>query len=336
MKEVAHILPRVECILFQGIDFNLCVDIPHNYVPKLFRASLNLKTDEVDRLYVPNAEHPDPRKPSELVRLFLHFCMGSFICVDHPPKVVAGAAVLYALRVTGLVKDAHYKASWLRELEFSEEEIEEITTQRKFVAHLTHRDAKDHSRSPTIVYDEKPKSPVREKRERAVEEEEAKRRRVLSDVPVGRPQPIVAAPAVKEVAPVPLFVSSVEARPAPIVASSSPAPIMPRVSSPAPILVSNSPAPIMPRVSSPAPIMSSNSPAPIMSSNSPAPIMPRINSPTPIMPSNSPAAIPLFPAPSDDENEKLPLHIGFGTEEEPVGLFPFSAPAVSERRAGLL
>ena len=50
--------------------------------------------------------------------------MGSFICVDHPPKVVAGAAVLYALRVTGLVKDAHYKASWLRELEFSEEEIE--------------------------------------------------------------------------------------------------------------------------------------------------------------------------------------------------------------------
>ena len=48
--------------------------------------------------------------------------MGSFICVDHPPKVVAGAAVLYALRVT--VKDAHYKASWLRELEFSEEEIE--------------------------------------------------------------------------------------------------------------------------------------------------------------------------------------------------------------------
>ena len=199
------------------------------------------------------------------------------------------------------------------------------------MAHLTHRDAKDHSRSPTIVYDEKPKSPVREKRERAVEEEEAKRRRVLSDVPVGRPQPIVAAPAVKEVAPVPLFVSSVEARPAPIVASSSPAPIMPRVSSPAPILVSNSPAPIMPRVSSPAPIMSSNSPAPIMSSNSPAPIMPRINSPTPIMPSNSPAAIPLFPAPSDDENEKLPLHIGFGTEEEPVGLFPFSAPAVSER-----
>lgn len=199
------------------------------------------------------------------------------------------------------------------------------------MAHLTHRDAKDHSRSPTIVYDEKPKSPVREKRERAVEEEEAKRRRVLSDVPVGRPQPIVAAPAVKEVAPVPLFVSSVEARPAPIVASSSPAPIMPRVSSPAPILVSNSPAPIMPRVSSPAPIMSSNSPAPIMSSNSPAPIMPRINSPTPIMPSNSPAAIPLFPAPSDDENEKLPLHIGFGTEEEPVGLFPFSTPAVSER-----
>ena len=198
------------------------------------------------------------------------------------------------------------------------------------MAHLTHRDAKDHSRSPTIVYDEKPKSPVREKRERAVEEE-AKRRRVLSDVPVGRPQPIVAAPAVKEVAPVPLFVSSVEARPAPIVASSSPAPIMPRVSSPAPILVSNSPAPIMPRVSSPAPIMSSNSPAPIMSSNSPAPIMPRINSPTPIMPSNSPAAIPLFPAPSDDENEKLPLHIGFGTEEEPVGLFPFSTPAVSER-----
>lgn len=190
------------------------------------------------------------------------------------------------------------------------------------MAHLTHRDAKDHSRSPTIVYDEKPKSPVREKRERAVEEEEAKRRRVLSDVPVGRPQPIVAAPAVKEVAPVPLFVSSVEARPAPIVASSSPAPIMPRVSSPAPILVSNSPAPIMPRVSSPAPIMSSNSPAPIM---------PRINSPTPIMPSNSPAAIPLFPAPSDDENEKLPLHIGFGTEEEPVGLFPFSTPAVSER-----
>lgn len=199
------------------------------------------------------------------------------------------------------------------------------------MAHLTHRDAKDHSRSPTIVYDEKPKSPVREKRERAVEEEEAKRRRVLSDVPVGRPQPIVAAPAVKEVAPVPLFVSSVEARPAPIVASSSPAPIMPRVSSPAPILVSNSPAPIMPRVSSPAPIMSSNSPAPIMSSSSPAPIMPRINSPTPIMPSNSPAAIPLFPAPSDDENEKLPLHIGFGTEEEPVGLFPFSTPAVSER-----
>lgn len=181
------------------------------------------------------------------------------------------------------------------------------------------------------MYDEKPKSPVREKRERAVEEEEAKRRRVLPDVPVGRPQPIVAAPAVKEVAPVPLFVSSVEARPAPIVASSSPAPIMPRVSSPAPILVSNSPAPIMPRVSSPAPIMSSNSPAPIMSSNSPAPIMPRINSPTPIMPSNSPAAIPLFPAPSDDENEKLPLHIGFGTEEEPVGLFPFSTPAVSER-----
>ena len=50
--------------------------------------------------------------------------MGSFICVDHPPKVVAGAAVLYALRVTGLVKDALYKASWLRELEFSEEEIE--------------------------------------------------------------------------------------------------------------------------------------------------------------------------------------------------------------------
>ena len=198
------------------------------------------------------------------------------------------------------------------------------------MAHLTHRDAKDHSRSPTIVYDEKPKSPVREKRERAVEEE-AKRRRVLSDVPVGRPQPIVAAPAVKEVAPVPLFVSSVEARPAPIVASSSPAPIMPRVSSPAPILVSNSPAPIMPRVSSPAPIMSSSSPAPIMSSNSPAPIMPRINSPTPILPSNSPAAIPLFPAPSDDENEKLPLHIGFGTEEEPVGLFPFSTPAVSER-----
>ena len=199
------------------------------------------------------------------------------------------------------------------------------------MAHLTHRDAKDHSRSPTIVYDEKPKSPVREKRERAVEEEEAKRRRVLSDVPVGRPQPIVAAPAVKEVVPVPLFVSSVEARPAPIVASSSPAPIMPRVSSPAPILVSNSPAPIMPRVSSPAPIMSSNSPAPIMSSSSPAPIMPRINSPTPIMPPNSPAAIPLFPAPSDDENEKLPLHIGFGTEEEPVGLFPFSTPAVSER-----
>lgn len=50
--------------------------------------------------------------------------MGSFICVDHPPKVVAGAAVLYALRVTGLVKDVNYKASWLRELEFSEEEIE--------------------------------------------------------------------------------------------------------------------------------------------------------------------------------------------------------------------
>ena len=209
------------------------------------------------------------------------------------------------------------------------------------MAHLTHRDAKDHSRSPTIVYDEKPKSPVREKRERAVEEEEAKRRRVLSDVPVGRPQPIVAAPAVKEVAPVPLFVSSVEARPAPIVASSSPAPIM-SSSSPAPIMPRvSSPAPIMPRVNSPAPILVSNSPAlimprvsspaPIMSSSSPAPIMPRINSPTPIMPSNSPAAIPLFPAPSDDENEKLPLHIGFGTEEEPVGLFPFSTPAVSER-----
>lgn len=48
------------------------------------------------------------------------------------------------------------------------------------------------------------------------------------------------------------------------------------------------------------------------------------------MTSNSPAAIPLFPAPSDDESEKLPLHIGFGTEE-PVGLFPFSTPAVSER-----
>lgn len=80
---VAYILPRVECILFQGIDFDLGVDIPHNYVPKLIRAAfstdiafsslLDMKVDEVDRLYVPNAEHPDPRKPSELIKHFLRY-----------------------------------------------------------------------------------------------------------------------------------------------------------------------------------------------------------------------------------------------------------------------
>ena len=59
-----------------------------------------------------------------MLSLSFHRSMGSFICVDHPPKVVAGAAVLYALRVTGLVKDTHYRTSWLREQEFSEEEIE--------------------------------------------------------------------------------------------------------------------------------------------------------------------------------------------------------------------
>ena len=249
--------------------------------------------------------------------------MGSFLCVDHSPKVVAAASVFYALRVTGLTKNPRYKASWVQE--FPEKEMEgactatasrvDIIARRKFIADLTRRDPGDHTRSPTVLCEEeKPRRESVAKRPHA--EEEAEKRPHVAPSAGKEPVPIV--PTVPLSAPQPLMPDR--------------APLMP-AHSPAPLIPSNSPAPLIPS-NSPAPLIPTNSPAPLIPTNSPAPLIPS-NSPAPLIPSNYPA--PLFPAPirptetpvvrpamSRQASVATPAFtMDVGLQDEPKNLFSF-------------
>ena len=267
--------------------------------------------------------------------------MGSFLCVDHSPKVVAAASVFYALRVTGLTKNPRYKASWVQE--FPEKEMEgactvtasrvDIIARRKFIADLTRRDPGDHTRSPTVLCEEeKPRRESVAKRPHA--EEEAEKRPHVAPSAGKEPAPIV--PTVPLSAPQPLMPDRAPLMPAhspaPLIPSNSPAPLIPS-NSPAPLIPSNSPAPLIPS-NSPAPLIPTNSPAPLIPTNSPAPLIPS-NSPAPLIPSNYPA--PLFPAPirptetpvvrpamSRQASTATPAFtMDVGLQDEPKNLFSF-------------
>ena len=219
--------------------------------------------------------------------------MGSFLCVDHSPKVVAAASVFYALRVTGLTKNPRYKASWVQE--FPEKEMEgactatasrvDIIARRKFIADLTRRDPGDHTRSPTVLCEEeKPRRESVAKRPHA--EEEAEKR------------PHVAPSAGKE--------------PVPIVPSSAPQPLMPDR---APLIPAHSPAPLIP-TNSPAPLIPSNSPAPLIPSNSPAPLIP-----APIRPTETPVVRPAMSRQASTATPAFTMDVGL--QDEPKNLFSF-------------
>ena len=213
--------------------------------------------------------------------------MGSFLCVDHSPKVVAAASVFYALRVTGLTKNPRYKASWVQE--FPEKEMEgactatasrvDIIARRKFIADLTRRDPGDHTRSPTVLCEEeKPRRESVAKRPHA--EEEAEKR------------PHVAPSAGKE--PVPIV---------PTVPLSAPQPLMPAR------------APLMP-AHSPAPLIPTNSPAPLIPSNSPAPLFP-----APIRPTETPVVRPAMSRQASVATPAFTMDVGL--QDEPKNLFSF-------------
>ena len=246
--------------------------------------------------------------------------MGSFLCIDHSPKIVAAASVFYALRVTGLTKNPRYKASWVQE--FPEKEVEgtcgapasrlDIIARRKFIADLTRRDASDHTRSPTVLCEEKPQRDGVEKRPH----EEKSQRDGAEKRPRLTPQP--AKQSVQPIMPAPADQPSVHrSSTAPLMPSNSPAPLMPS-SSPAPLITSNSPAPLMPS-SSPAPLMPSNSPAPLITSNSPAPLIPSTETPllSTTLSRQTSAGTP-------------PFTIDFGIQDESKDLFSFS-PSIGNR-----
>ena len=219
--------------------------------------------------------------------------MGSFLCIDHSPKIVAAASVFYALRVTGLTKNPRYKASWVQE--FPEKEVEgtcgapasrlDIIARRKFIADLTRRDASDHTRSPTVLCEEKPQRDGVEKRPH----EEKSQRDGVEKRPCLTPQP--AKQSVQPIMPAPADQPSVH--------RSSTAPLMPS--------------------SSPAPLMPSNSPAPLMPSNSPAPLIPSTETPllSTTLSRQTSAGTP-------------PFTIDFGIQDESKDLFSFS-PSIGNR-----
>ena len=222
--------------------------------------------------------------------------MGSFLCVDHSPKVVAAASVFYALRVTGLTKNPRYKASWVQE--FPEKEMEgactatasrvDIIARRKFIADLTRRDPGDHTRSPTVLCEEeKPRRESVAKRPHA--EEEAEKR------------PHVAPSAGKEPAPI-----------VPTVPLSAPQPLMPAR---APLMPAHSPAPLIP-TNSPAPLIPTNSPAPLIPSNYPAPLFP-----APIRPTETPVVRPAMSRQASTATPAFTMDVGL--QDEPKNLFSF-------------
>ena len=231
--------------------------------------------------------------------------MGSFLCVDHSPKVVAAASVFYALRVTGLTKNPRYKASWVQE--FPEKEMEgactatasrvDIIARRKFIADLTRRDPGDHTRSPTVLCEEeKPRRESVAKRPHA--EEEAEKRPHVAPSAGKEPAPIV--PTVPLSAPQPLMPAR--------------APLMP-AHSPAPLIPTNSPAPLIP-TNSPAPLIPSNSPAPLIPSNSPAPLFP-----APIRPTETPVVRPAMSRQASTATPAFTMDVGL--QDEPKNLFSF-------------
>ena len=72
LDEMVYRLPRMECILFAGIDFDLQLDIPHNYVNRMCKKAFDLPPTKVDEIFErTKSTTGKSQNVSECIRYFL-------------------------------------------------------------------------------------------------------------------------------------------------------------------------------------------------------------------------------------------------------------------------
>lgn len=127
-ETMEYILPRMECIVLSGINFDLTLNIPHKYVQKCCHAAYGVCCEEVNKRL--------PSLPSKdvdfvhLIRFFLDIVLSSWLCIVYEPKVLAAAAVQYASEKHIAHLKAFYRPSWLASLGLSASEVQNILRQR--------------------------------------------------------------------------------------------------------------------------------------------------------------------------------------------------------------
>ena len=278
-------LPRMECILFAGINFDLRLDIPHNYVNKMCKKAFELTPTKVDALFEQTKSTSGKSQGvSDCIRYFLRFCLNSALCVEYPPDLIAAAALHYAVEVTGLASRPEYHSGWEQEVGLTEPILRAILSRRKEISECVRR---HEAKRRSVAETGSPLTPrgavVRDRNHSS--ESEAKR--VRMEVSVSRPtvsaQP---APALHKPSPIPPT-----SAPTPLI--SAPAPL---VSVPAPL--TSTPAPLI----APIPLHSASKP----SSSTPQPLIP--STPLPLVPQPlTEVAQPLLPV--DSQSSNIPLTV---------------------------
>lgn len=302
-----YLLPRVECIVLGSIGFDLTLNIPHNYVQLCCREAFGMKTKDVDKVI------NNTYDLSYFIRFFLDISLNSSLSVSYSPRVLAAAAVRYAIGKFPSDRLPRYDSSWLAKLGVDESEVREIIERRHEISCIV--EAMQRLQKPQRAA-KRPLSSVESSAKRVhtplgdsnsdSSEETEKREDAQSDDSSSRavrsesvtslpaqPEPLIPSPA-RSMQPAPLMTAddqpaplmSVAAQPEPLISSpdrsAEPEPLLPINTQPEPLIVSSDsssqPAPLLSRADS----VGSSHQVPLIASQSmeeePAPFIPAISS----------------------------------------------------------